>query len=269
MAGSQLRKDPAIVLDWVIMGKLEWDVLDEKKYEHGVDQCVFYPKNGIGYAWSGVVAVKETTIDSSQALIYVDGIGHQNQLLFGNFALTVDAFTYPPEFEPFDGCSSAYDNQSTLPFDFCYRTMQDGGYKIHLVYNARATPTKRDHLSVNSSAETELFSWELTTRPEVIPHARASSHFVVDSTQVNPGLLDGIESRLYGEEGSFPDMPEVANLLGIFEEYSIFRVSPHGDGTVTISGPDDGVTEVSPGLWKLEWPSVTQIATHIFKAQSL
>lgn len=252
------------------MTRLIWGEPDKRVYEFGVDRGVFYPKAGMGTAWNGLVSVNEESIDASQSLIYVDGVGHTNQLLIGEFAATVEAVTYPDEFEPYDGYSPMQTGQRRNAFDFSYRTMlPDGHYKIHLVYNAAATPSARNHASVNYKIDLELFSWKFTTRPELIPDARPSAHFVIDTSMVNSGVLSVIEDRIYGTDISAPSMPSVEDLLAIFEEFAVFRVTNHGDGTATVSGPDIAVHEVSPNLWELDWPSVIQVAEHTYHASSL
>jgi hypothetical protein len=251
------------------MTRLIWDDPIDRPYEFGVDRGVFYPKGGSGYAWSGLVSVQETTVDAGSQLIFIDGVGNQSHLLMGSFAAVIEAITYPQEFEPYDGYDSWLSGQRRPPFDFCYRTMQENGhYKIHLVYNAKVVPTQKNRSTINTSGDISLFSWELSTLPEVVPDARSSSHFVIDTKLVNPGVIVAIEDRLYGD-GSNPDMPSVIELLAIFEEFALFRVTPHGDGTVTITGLDTAVHEVSPTLWELDWPSVIQIEEHTYKASSL
>lgn len=251
------------------MTRLTWGELDKRSFEYGVDRGVFYIKNGAGFAWQGLVSVQDMTADASQTLIYIDGFGHENQLLMGNFAATIQAMTYPDEFEPYDGYDGINSAQGRRAFDFSFRTMQDGGhYKIHLVYNALATPSEKNRSTINERIEVSLFAWDLSTRPELIPNARASSHFVIDTKYVNDGVLSAIETRLYGTDESAPDMPTVIELLDIFEEFALFKVTNHGDGTATIEGPDSAVYEVNPSLWMIDWPSVEQVAEHTYRATS-
>jgi len=252
------------------MTKLVWGSPGEVNYEFGVDRGVFYTKNGIGYSWSGLVSVKETTEGADQKLIYIDGVGHEQQISLGDFAASVDAITYPEAFEPYDGYSDIYSGQGRRSFDFSYRTMQAGGhYKIHLVYNALATPSQRNNASLNNTPEIELFSWQFSTRPEMVPGALASSHFVVDTTQVNPGLISALEERLYGNAASNPDMPTVTELLAIFEEHAVFRVTDNGDGTATISGPDWAVHMVDGTTAELTYESVIQLSSDTYQLSSL
>lgn len=249
------------------MTRLNWG--GTQAYETGVDHGVFYPKGGTGVVWSGLVAVNDTTVDASQSLIYIDGVGHQNQLLIGNFSAVVEAITYPEEFEPYDGYDNFHTGGRRRRFDFSYRTLLgEGHYQIHLVYNAVATPTQRNHSTMNTAQEVELFSWEIATRPEVIPDAKASSHFVLDTRYVYPEVLTLIEDRLYGTDASLADMPTATELLDIFWDNARFRVTDNGDGTATIIGDDDAVSNVGVDLWRLEWPSVIQQNSTTYRVSS-
>lgn len=251
------------------MSRLIWGQVEKRTYEYGVDRGVFYPKNGIGYPWNGLVSVAETSVDASQSLIYVDGVGHANQLLIGSFSATVDAITYPEEFEPFDGYADIYSAQRRRRFDFSYRTMQeDGHYKIHLVYNVIATPTQRNNTSLDETNDIGLFSWEFLTRPEPVEDAKSSAHFVIDTKYVYPHILELIEDRLYGTEASEPDIPIVPELLAIFWDNALFRVTDNGDGTATIDGPDTAVSNIGTDLWKIEWPSVIQLNNTTYRVSS-
>lgn len=254
------------------MTRLTWDEVEKRTAEFGVDRGVFYPKNGRGYAWNGLISVKESTPDASQAMIYIDGVGHANKLLMGHFAAQIEAITYPREFEPYDGYSGEFTRQNRSPFDFCYRTMRnDGVYKLHLVYNATVEPTQRNNSSINQSVDVALFSWALSTRPEQIPYGRPSSHFVIDSSQVYPWVLEIMENRLYGDDDSSPDMPTVPELLAIFEENAIFRVISEGNGIWTVMGPDEAVEEIDAGehLWQFDWPSVIPLTSDTYEVSSL
>lgn len=252
------------------MTKLIWGESGSRQYEYGVDRGVFYPKGGVGYAWNGLVEVNESAAETNQSLIYIDGRGHQNRLLTGSFAAAISALTYPVAFEAFDGYSKNRSGQRRDIFDLCYRTMQDNEhYVIHIVYNALATPTNRANSSMNSAVDVELFSWDLTTRPELISGARSSSHFIVDTKQVNPGVISALEDRLYGTASAQPSMPKVFELLAIFEAYAIFKVTDNGDGTATISGPDSAVHMLDATSAEFIWPSVVQLSTDTYQLSSL
>jgi hypothetical protein len=207
--------------------------------------------------------------DVNQSLIYIDGVGHRNKLLIGNFAATISAMTWPVEFEPYDGYSKIYSEQRRSEFDFSYRTMQVDGYKIHLVYNAMVSPNGRDNTSINSNVDLEVFTWDLSTRPEVILGARSSAHFVIDSTLVNSGVMESIENILYGDDVTAPYIPTVEQLLTFFEANAVLRITDHGDGTWTAEGPDDVVQMLGPTTFQINWASAVFIDADSYTVRSL
>lgn len=257
--------------------ELIWDDFGSRNYEVGVDRGVFYPKNGIGVSWNGLVSVGELEGDTSSGkIIFIDGQKRATELGIGTFAAIISAVTYPDEFEEYDGYDDmGASNQRRKSFDFSYRTFLSNeindrrGYLIHLVYNALATPTTHENYSIGDSINPQVFSWGLSTTPVVIPDARATSHFVIDSTKAYPETLIWLEEQLYGTNLINPNMPTALEVLALFEEHAVFKVIPHGDGTVTIIGPDDAVEELAPNLWELDWPSVIQITDHKYHASSL
>ena len=260
------------------MTKLEWDTFGSRSYEVGLDRGVFYPSTGPGVPWNGLIAVSEIENETGGGrIIYVDGNRHSTELGIGNFAAILSAVTYPDEFEEYDGTDAqGFSGQRRKSFNFSYRTLLANdalgdyrGYLIHLVYNALATPSTRDYISLSGTVDPSVFSWGISTTPIVIPDARATSHFVIDSTKAYPVTIKWLEDQLYGTSLITAHMPTPTEILELFEENAIFRVIPHGDGTVTIIGPDEAVEEISPNLWKLDWPSVIQIAEHTYKASSL
>lgn len=249
------------------MTKLGWD---SRNYGAGVDRCAFYPKGAAGYAWSGVISVKESTPDVTQSLLYYDGVGSANQMALGSFSALLSAVTYPAEFQFYDGYLDNRSGQIRREFDFAYRVMMDNGhYAIHLVYNATATPSMRNHTSINSVIDMELLEWDLTTRPEVIPYARASSHFVIDTRFVNPGLISDLEAVLYGGPATVPIMPTVPNLLAIFEARAILKITNFGDGTWQAEGPDSVVRMIDSTTFEIDWPSVVYLTSDLYEVSSL
>jgi len=237
------------------MARLTWG--QKNPYQYGAHRGVFYPKNGVGHAWSGLISVVETTVDARKTRVYVDGVGRDSLFLTESFSATVDAVTFPAAFNAYDGYFETKTGQRRSPFDFCFTTRkEDNHYKIHLVYNALMAPTTKNHSSINTNIDVELFSWNLTTINEPVPGAKSTSYFMVDSSMVNPGLLVALENRLYGADGTNADMPTVKELLQLFEDYAIFKVIDNGDGTATISGPDTAVRMLDVSTASLSWPSV-------------
>ena len=241
--------------------KLTWG--DTRLYENGVDRGVFYPKGGVGVPWIGLTSVKESVEGDGSTVIYVDGRKQINQLQLGAFSATIEAFTYPDEFELYDGYSEFYANQNRPLFDFSYRTWLPGGaYKLHLVYNCLVKPTTRQSDSLTDGSDILNFSWDLSTTPIPFPYDRPTAHLYVNSTQIVPSALLALESVLYGSDSSEPHMPRIPEIMSLFDANAIFQVVDNGDGTCTVSGPDGWVDQdaVDPTKWTLSSPSVIQMA---------
>jgi hypothetical protein len=257
------------------MAELTWDAPGDRLFYTGVDRGVFYPQNSPGVPWNGLTSVKESTEGADQTYIYVDGRTVINKLGLGNFAATVEAITYPEALMPYDGYSeSMYSAQSRATFNFSYRTILgngadgvDHGYILHLVYNCMLKPTNRDYDTLTASSDLMDFSWDLSTVPVPIPDGRPSAHFFLNSTLVQPGILQALESYLYGTEIADPLFPAIDQLMGLFEENALYLVVDNGDGTWTASGPDEAF-DINGDVFALDWPWVEWLDTDTYRIKS-
>lgn len=254
------------------MTRITWDAPGDVAYGIGVDRGVFYPKDGIGVPWNGLASVKETTDSTTQTVMYIDGQKRVNQLGLGSFAASIDAYTYPDEFLPYDGYAEPiYSGQARPLFNFVYRTQDQTGsetsYKLHLVYNCVVKPTSKDHQSVSASVNIETFTWELTTTPIAVPNSRASAHFVFDTRAVLPSILQAVEAILYGTDSTDPRFPSLDELIAIFESNSLYVIIDNGDGSWTAIGPDDAIS-VDGDEITLNWPWVDVIDDDTYRIKT-
>ena len=211
------------------MSKIVWDAVGEHKYETGVDHGVLYPMNlstnqyDNGVAWNGLTAVTETPSGAESNPQYADNIKYLDLLSAEEFAATIECFTYPKEWEECDGSVSPVEGvniyqQARKTFGLSYRTKigndvnPDAGYKLHLVYNAKATPSERAYNTVNDSPEALSFSYEVSTTPVEVPGYKNTSLLTIDSTKfvtdAARARLAALEAILYGTN-SAPAVPAV------------------------------------------------------------
>lgn len=213
--------------------KLVWDADGERFFETGVDRGVLYPqdnkgKYGVGVAWNGLTSVSETPEGGEPNPVYADNGKYLNLMSVEEAKGTIEAFTYPDEFAACDGSQElapgiSAGQQTRQPFGLCYRSLlgndilgNDYGYKLHLVYGAKAAPSEKSHETVNDSPEPSPFSWEFSTTPVDIPDLQKSATLTIDSTKVEPGVLQQIEDALYGTETTPPKLPspqEIVDML--------------------------------------------------------
>lgn len=200
------------------MSKLKWDQTGERFYETGVKNGVLYiPTGGVyskGVAWNGLTAVTESPSGAEATPLYADDIKYLNLISTEEFGATVEAYTYPDEFAECDGSAELatgvyIGQQPRKTFGLCYKTTlgndEDGnshGYKLHLIYGAKAAPTEKAYATINDSPEAITFSWELTTTPVPVKNAKPTASITIDSTKVNAGKLASLEDILYGKDGT-------------------------------------------------------------------
>lgn len=205
------------------MSKLQWDKVGEHFYETGVDHGVLYPMAADsqtyekGVAWNGLTAVTESPDGAELTPLYADNIKYLNLVSAEDFKATIEAYTYPDEFEVCDGSASLaagikIGQQARKPFAFSYRTKVGNdlnpelGYKIHIVYGATASPSERAYETVNDSPDAITFSWEISTIPVEVTGFKPTAHIEIDSTKVDASKLTLIEAKLYGSETEEPTL---------------------------------------------------------------
>lgn len=215
------------------MSKLVWDAIGERYYETGVKKGVLYVMEGVTYgkgvAWNGLTAVTESPSGAEATPLYADDIKYLNLTSNEEFGGTIEAYTYPDEFKACNGeaeltAGVVLGQQPRKAFGFCYRTILGNdteenahGYKLHLVYNAKASVSEKAYATVNDSPEAITFSWEFTTTPIEVDGFKPTSIVTIDSTKVGPEKMALLEAKLYGSESEEPTLPlpsEIVTLLG-------------------------------------------------------
>lgn len=205
------------------MAKLVWDETGKRLYETGVSKGVLYVQAddgtyGNGVAWNGLTAVNESPSGAEATPLYADDIKYLELTSTEEYGASIEAYTYPEEFEQCDGSAElgagvTIGQQPRKAFGFCYRTLigndvknNDYGYKIHIVYGAKAAPSEKAYQTVNDSPEAITFSWELTTTPVNVAGHKPTACVTIDSTKVESAKLTSIEEALYGSDTKEPKL---------------------------------------------------------------
>ena len=200
------------------MAKLKWDETGKRLYETGTKMGVLYPQNEDGsypkgVAWNGLMSVTESPSGAEASALYADDAKYLELYSNEEFGFTIGAYTYPDEFAECDGSAElapgvGIGQQPRKAFGLSYRTIigndtkgSDYGYKLHLVYGAKASPSERSYASVNDSPEALELSWECTTTPVPVTGHKPSAHIEIDSTKIDEKKLTKIEEMLYGKDG--------------------------------------------------------------------
>lgn len=205
------------------MAKLVWDEVGKRTYETGVDKGVLYVQDdegayGKGVAWNGLTAVNESPSGAEPTALYADNTKYLELTSKEEYGATIEAYTYPDEFEACDGSAEVgtgvvIGQQSRKVFGLCYRTVKgndvknnDYGYKIHLVYGCKAKPAQKNYQTINDSPEAITFSWEVSTTPVEVGGFKPTATVTIDSTKVTADKLKSIEEALYGTESVEPKL---------------------------------------------------------------
>lgn len=232
------------------MTQLVWDNVGDKIYESGVDRGVLYPPNDAGVSWNGLTGVVEDRSNASTTPYYLDGVKYLDSPLSNDYTATLNAFTYPDEFLPFDGFADVgnglvADGQVPQMFCLSYRTKigndteaLEYGYKIHLLYNLSAVPSNKDYETASPTAVPVVMSWLITGVPISTPGFRPTCHFIIDSTKTDPYALSILEDYLYGTDTVSPVLPSLSDI-----QYYLSAVS----GTIDGDTPDMFTEDVLDG----------------------
>lgn len=198
--------------------RLDWDKVGERQYETGVDRGVLYVQDETGaypkgVAWNGLSAVTESPSGAESTAIYADNIKYLDLQSAEEFGATIEAYMYPDEFGQCDGSAEVapgvfVGQQTRKAFGLAYRTIvgndvtgNDYGYKLHLIYGAKAAPSEKGYQTVNDSPEAITLSWEITTTPVAVEGFKPTALLTIDSTKVPADKLKALEDILYGTNG--------------------------------------------------------------------
>ena len=215
------------------MAKLIFDEVGSRFFETGVKNGVLFVQGADGeyengVVWNGLTAVTESPSGAEATPLYADDMKYVVLYSTEEFGATVEAYTYPEEFEQCDGSAALMDGitigqQPRKSFGLVYKTVigndvqgQDLGYKIHIIYGAKAAPSEKAFATINDSPEAVTFSWELSTVPVPVSGHRPTATVVIDSTKVDAKKLALLEAKLFGsesEESTLPLPDEIAELL--------------------------------------------------------
>ena len=212
------------------MAVLTWDDTGTREFETGVSQGVLYVKGSSGYetgvAWNGLISVTESPSGAEANDLYADDIKYAVIRSAEDFGFTIEAYTYPDEFEQCDGAVSLMTGltiaqQERKPFGFVYKSKIgddehpgiDKAYKLHIIYNATANPSDRQYQTINDSPDAITMSWECTTVPVPLEGYKPTAHVIVDTRYFDEDALETLEETLFGTVSSDPTLPELEDLL--------------------------------------------------------
>ena len=199
---------------------LNWDQTGERYYETGTRHGVLYPYNSTtkaydsAVAWNGLKGVSMAPEGAEANEVYADDMQYLNLYSAEKLKFTITALQSPVEFDECDGSAEiatgvSIRQQNRKMFGFSYETRlgndvngDENGYKIHLIYGAKASPSGQDYETINDSPEPIELSWECSTVPVSVTGKKPTAEVIIDSTKVTEEKLNAIREILYGKPAS-------------------------------------------------------------------
>ena len=217
------------------MARLKWDQVGERIYETGTSNGVLFVQGTTGayepgVAWNGLSSVKQQNDGAEPTDIFANDKKYLSLYSQENARGSIDAYTYPEEFEVCDGSATVapgvhVGQQQRRAFGLAYSTVVGNdtqgnayGKKIHILYNVRVSPAGRDYETINDTPAALTMTWEYQTTPVDLSELGLdpSAGITIDSTEVDPATFKALEDVLYGAaegESSLPTLQEVIDMV--------------------------------------------------------
>ena len=240
------------------MAKLVFDAEGQHFYENGVSKGVLFVKKDDGtydkgVVWNGLTAVNENPTGGEASSIYADNIKYLTLMSVEEFEASIEAYTYPDEFSECDGSKEVVEGvylgqQKHRAFAMCYRTeigndiTSELGYKLHFVYGALASPSDKNHETINDNPDATSFSWDITTTPITVnvQGVKPTSHLIVDSTKVSAAKMQAIEDAIYGTVLADSTLLTPDDIINIINDTTVYTIT-----TTVTNGTYTGATSVA------------------------
>jgi hypothetical protein len=262
------------------LSRIVWSSTGSRFFEVGVDRGVLYVDSAPGVPWVGLTAVQEKPSGGKQRSYYQDGVKYLMISDPEEFTASISAYTFPTEFEVCDGTVRARPGllvaqQRRKMFSLSYRTKignetrgVDHGYKIHLVYNAMAAPSSRNHATISDSPSIADFTWDIQTVPPPTAGYKRSSHIIIDSRETDEDVLVALEDILYGTDEESPRIPTLEEIVGVYDSLEAITVTDNGGGLFTITGPDSAIQNMGSDVYEITGDEVTEIDPETYSISS-
>lgn len=216
------------------MPKLQWDQVGQRLYETGTSKGVLFKQDDLGayetgVAWNGLVSVKKSPDGAEESPLYADNMKYLSLTSAENLKGSIDAYTYPDEFEECDGSASIHPGvyvgqQVRVPFGLAYSTIVGNdtqgnryGEKIHLIYNAKVAPAERAYETVNEDPTAITFSWEYTTTPVDLSDIglEPSAGVTIAKNEVSAEAWTSLTDAIYGNETEDAYLPTIQEVIAM------------------------------------------------------
>lgn len=244
------------------MTRLKWGE-GPPMYDQGVDHGVLY-LGDTAVPWTGIVSIEERDTGTIDVEHYFDGQRLNVSQEIGDFEASISAYTHPEAFSEFNGYS---EREIYRRFALSYRTRNESGYKLHLIYNILVQDGDRSWSTQSNKVDPSLFRWDISASAVRIPGASPAAHLAVTSKEEST-VFNYLEDILYGSFTTDARMPDPEELVELYEDTTLLRITYNGDGTYTATGPDTMVRDLGDGRFEINAPTAQLLNQDVFRVQS-
>jgi hypothetical protein len=245
------------------VGRIQWNRVEDRQIETGLDRGVLYPKNATAVPWNGLTSVEEEGGEGA-AEYYVDGRPFLYLPKPKEFKANVNAYMYPDEFSAIIGevevADGMYlDSQIGDAFDLSYRTKivdniqgENAGYKIHLIYNATVVPSAKTYGTIGDNINPVEFSWAIQAVPVKVDGYRPTAHITIDTRHMDAERLGEIEGLLYGTAEEAAVMPDPQTIFDLLSFGNAIVITDNGDGTWKAEGSYHNIYMIGDEIFQID-----------------
>lgn len=242
---------------------IQWNKIEDRQIEAGLDQGVLYLKNGVSVPWNGLTSVDEEGGEGA-AEYYVDGRPFLYLPKPKEYKASLKAYMYPDEFSSVLGEIEAtdgmyLDSQMGDSFDLSYRTKiidgiqgENAGYKIHLIYNATVVPSAKTYSTIEDQINPVEFSWDIQAVPVIVDGYRPTAHITIDTRHMDATRISDIETLIYGTTEQPARMPTPQIIFDLLTFGDTIIITDNGDGTWTAEGSYQNIYMIGDEIFQID-----------------
>lgn len=246
-----------------VTAQIQWNRVEDRQIETGLDRGVLYLKNGTTVPWNGLTSVEEEG-GTGAAEYYVDGRPFLYLPKPKEFKATLNAYMYPDEFSGVLGEVEAadgmyLDSQVGDSFDLSYRTKivdsilgENAGYKIHLVYNATVVPSSKVYGTIGDVINPVEFSWGIQAVPVLVDGYRPTAHITIDTRHMDAQRIGEIEALIYGTTVEAASMPSAQVVFDLLSFGNTIIITDNGDGTWVAEGSYKNIYMIGDEIFQID-----------------
>ena len=154
----------------------------------------------------------ESPSGAEETKLYADDIKYASLRSAEDYGYTIEAYTYPAEWEACDGSAQVapgvtIGQQKRKAFGFSWVTTKgnditdEAGQKIHVAWNSTASPSEKSYSSTNDNPDAIIFSWECSASPVNVKGHRPTCHMEIDCSKLKEKTVLAIQNKLWGSDG--------------------------------------------------------------------